>query len=253
MIYGSNTAGPFDGMTRGAHIEQFSGPRDVNPFVKGAGGSDVLTPYIRNLVGGAECFGLLDGIDSRLPAFESLDGVDIDGAPALLYRMHTGPGEYDYDFTGFDLLLYMNLTDRSLPDPVLGVGVEPGDPSARHLEQGGYVNPAGPIVLESLQPYGICGVLVPEGSSFVTFGACGCQFLTSAEIGPGEYLLGLIPGDANRDYRVNILDLIHIRNHLGDDPGSSLDAARADVNGDGKINVLDLIFARNHLGTGCQD
>jgi len=59
-----------------------------------------------------------------------------------------------------------------------------------------------------------------------------------------------IPGDANRDCRVNILDLISVRNKLNQDPNTG-DNAAADVNEDGRINILDLIFVRNRLSTIC--
>jgi len=54
-------------------------------------------------------------------------------------------------------------------------------------------------------------------------------------------------GDVNRDWAVDILDLIYVRNRLGADPTTG-DNARADANGDGRINILDLIFVRNRLG-----
>ena len=50
----------------------------------------------------------------------------------------------------------------------------------------------------------------------------------------------------------NILSMIMIRNHLGEDPNSSPEAYQCDVNRDGKINILDLIFVRNHLNTSCE-
>ena len=59
-----------------------------------------------------------------------------------------------------------------------------------------------------------------------------------------------IPGDSNMDCRVNILDLIFIRNRLNTDVTSG-DNWQADVNEDGRINILDLIFTRNALGTQC--
>jgi hypothetical protein len=62
----------------------------------------------------------------------------------------------------------------------------------------------------------------------------------------------VLDGDATGDCKVNILDLIYIRNHLQQDPSSSPEAAAADVNKDGRINVLDLIYARNRLGTKCE-
>ena len=59
-----------------------------------------------------------------------------------------------------------------------------------------------------------------------------------------------VPGDANADCSVNVLDLIFIRNHLGADAASGSNW-QADMNGDTRINVLDLIYVRNRLGTAC--
>ncbi|HUU69449.1 MAG TPA: dockerin type I repeat-containing protein, partial [Planctomycetota bacterium] len=59
-----------------------------------------------------------------------------------------------------------------------------------------------------------------------------------------------IDGDANMDCRVNILDLIFIRNKLNQDAGTG-DNWMADVNEDNRINILDLIFVRNKLNTQC--
>ena len=59
-----------------------------------------------------------------------------------------------------------------------------------------------------------------------------------------------IDGDANMDCRVNILDLIFIRNKLNLSVGTG-DNWKADVNEDGRINILDLIFVRNKLNTQC--
>ncbi|HUU70960.1 MAG TPA: dockerin type I repeat-containing protein, partial [Planctomycetota bacterium] len=59
-----------------------------------------------------------------------------------------------------------------------------------------------------------------------------------------------IEGDANGDCRVNILDLIFIRNKLNQAVTTG-DNWKADVNGDTRINILDLIFVRNKLNTQC--
>jgi len=59
-----------------------------------------------------------------------------------------------------------------------------------------------------------------------------------------------IEGDANMDCRVNILDLIFIRNKLNQAVGTG-DNWKADVNEDTRINILDLIFVRNKLNTSC--
>jgi len=55
-------------------------------------------------------------------------------------------------------------------------------------------------------------------------------------------------GDASLDCRVDVLDLIVIRNLFMRDPASGVNW-RGDVNEDGRINVLDLIYARNQMGT----
>jgi len=74
----------------------------------------------------------------------------------------------------------------------------------------------------------------------------------SVDLGCYEKQKPYLPGDANDDCKVNILDLIYIRNRLNQDVGTG-DNWKADVTGDGKINILDLIFARNHLNTTCED
>jgi len=66
----------------------------------------------------------------------------------------------------------------------------------------------------------------------------------TVDIGAYEYL----PGDVNYDGKVNVLDLILVRNSLGRDPASSLEARKADVNADGSVNVLDLLIVRGRLG-----
>ena len=74
------------------------------------------------------------------------------------------------------------------------------------------------------------------------------------EIGSHDPALAVIPGhltialagDVNGDCRVNILDLILVRNNIGKGSGS-----KADVNGDGKVGVADLVLVRERLGTRC--
>ena len=59
-----------------------------------------------------------------------------------------------------------------------------------------------------------------------------------------------IPNDVNDDCTVNVLDLILVRNKLGQPAGSGANW-KCDVNQDGTINVLDLILTRNRLGQKC--
>ena len=59
-----------------------------------------------------------------------------------------------------------------------------------------------------------------------------------------------IIGDCTRDCRVNILDLIFIRNRLNQAVTTG-DNIFADVTKDTRINILDLIAVRNKLNTNC--
>ena len=60
-----------------------------------------------------------------------------------------------------------------------------------------------------------------------------------------------VPGDANGDCRVDVMDIIFVRNRLGQYVLSG-DNWQADVNQDCKIDILDMIFVRQHLMTKCQ-
>jgi len=68
--------------------------------------------------------------------------------------------------------------------------------------------------------------------------------VATIDIGAYEYL----PGDVNYDGKVNVLDLLIVRNSMGRDPASSIDARKADVNADGAVNVQDLLIVRGRLG-----
>jgi len=61
-----------------------------------------------------------------------------------------------------------------------------------------------------------------------------------------------VAGDVDGDCRVNVLDLLLIRNRLNR-PISTNDNWPADVNLDGAIDVLDLLAARQQIGTHCPD
>ncbi len=56
--------------------------------------------------------------------------------------------------------------------------------------------------------------------------------------------------DVNGDCRVDVLDLLCVRNKLGQNPETG-ENWKADVNLDGKVDVLDLIKVRNNLGAHC--
>ena len=58
--------------------------------------------------------------------------------------------------------------------------------------------------------------------------------------------------DANYDCAVNILDMLFIRDRVGEDV-STANNWQADVNKDGEINILDIISVRNRLSETCED
>ena len=60
-----------------------------------------------------------------------------------------------------------------------------------------------------------------------------------------------IPADVSSDCKVNIVDLIWVRNKLNANPATG-DNWRVDVNSDGLINIVDLIYVRNKLNTVCE-
>ena len=55
----------------------------------------------------------------------------------------------------------------------------------------------------------------------------------------------LVTGDVNRDGQVNVLDMILVSRHFGEDASVN---PQADVNRDGIINIQDLIIVSQHLG-----
>ncbi|HUU68100.1 MAG TPA: SBBP repeat-containing protein [Planctomycetota bacterium] len=57
-------------------------------------------------------------------------------------------------------------------------------------------------------------------------------------------------GDVNDDCRVDVLDMILIRNRLTGESATP-GCLDADLNGDGRINVLDLLLVRARLGAKC--
>ncbi len=115
---------------------EMDGTRALNPFIQ----IDLETPYIPDLFGGAELFGLLEGVDAESNGVARfLGGAPTDATLALL-RLDTGPGGYSDDFVGFDMLLFINMMDTVLADPMLGIVPEGnGDSFLIDLLFGGYM------------------------------------------------------------------------------------------------------------------
>lgn len=107
----------------GVRVQAFDGPVGANPFISigGPSNSPYDAPYIADLAGGAETFGLLAGIDASTLDFASLRAAAPAGALVALWRTDVGPTGYADDYRGHDMLLFVNLTDGALLDPTLGV------------------------------------------------------------------------------------------------------------------------------------
>ena len=91
------------------------------------------------------------------------------------------------------------------------------------------------------------------GSTLGQSSPIGPSASTNYKVGAGFWYEMVYPtGDVNRDCKVDILDLLAVRNNLNKDPNSSSTAYNCDVNKDGKINVLDLLQVRNNLNKKCE-
>lgn len=167
---------------------EMDGTRALNPFIQ----IDLETPYIPDLFGGAELFGLLEGVDAESNGVARfLGGAPTDATLALL-RLDTGPGGYSDDFVGFDMLLFINMMDTVLADPMLGIVPEGnGDSFLIDLLFGGYMTDptfggvGGPQLLGGLDGLAIWGTLIPEAGVSFNF-AGGVKSMSGIRLANGE-------------------------------------------------------------------
>ena len=188
FILETNVAGGEPGTVSGASTETYSGPMGINPFIKDGA---TLTPYIAGLIGGAELFGLLDGIDAQTPEIAALTEGLSRGSQVALLRLDIGPGQYAVDYTGFDMLLLVNLTNRILNDVALGIdpagidteftlGLLEGGVANNPLFGGGGFQSIGP-----LGAYQIFATLTPENGTIFNVDAEGFDVITGAHLSNG--------------------------------------------------------------------
>jgi hypothetical protein len=146
------------------------------------------TPYIADVLGGRETYGLLDGIDieNLIPlADRPADAV------AAVIRLDIGP-LYDLnndglfesgspDYLNFDLLLFVNLTNVNLGAPTLGINTT--------VETDLMFDGLGAQQsLSALNAFGVWATLVPESAS---------SYAISASIGGAGGRLSLDPSAGN--------------------------------------------------------
>ena len=176
-IVGSNVPTSTAVSLTGTRQESFTGTRSANAFLANV----PLTPNIIDLYGGAEAFGLLGEYDAITGLQKPLDARSVfsdevlkplsaSNATAALLRVGVGPVGYSDDYVGYDMILMVNLTNRDLVAPHLGVGnvMQP-------LLQGGWQNDAtyggaGDQLLTKLNAYQIYATLVPSSETRFQFG-----------------------------------------------------------------------------------
>ena len=117
FLFGSNIPVSLGGSSIDARVEGFDGVRGANPFLTDNG----ETPFIPGLEGGPELFGLIDVGARELLALDVFANAP-PGTGAVLIRADVGPGEFDDDFVGYDVLLFANVSDSAIATPQLGAG-----------------------------------------------------------------------------------------------------------------------------------
>lgn len=166
FILGSNTATGTYRLSTGAGLTTVAGSSGINPYV--SGGSS--TPFIAGarfsnnnlvtdgLLGGAEAFGLssLDPSDFSLGTLPS-------GAVAAVVRLDLGPAGMAIDYSGYDLLAFVNLTGSTqLVNPKIGVAAA----SATNVTLADLkLDGLGALrTLNNLDPNKVWVTLVPQGT-----------------------------------------------------------------------------------------
>ncbi len=180
FIIGNNAAGTFTGAATGAALATpVAGSVAANPFVAGL----PTTPYIPALTDGAttssEIYGLGDATLNQstlgalfaggvLPSTD-VNGASLSSAGAALIRIALGavPGStYSNSFTGYDMLVMLNLSTGVLSSPEFGLN---GADTALQLQ--GYTRntavggTGGPVTLSSLLAGASYATLVPSGTT----------------------------------------------------------------------------------------
>ena len=97
------------------------------------------------------------------------------GALAAVYRMDLGPLGFDADYVGYDMVVFVNLTDQVLAAPRLGAGNSGGaDVATAELQVGGvgwdvrFGGSGRNTTLTGLNPHGVWVTLVPNGNITVS-------------------------------------------------------------------------------------
>jgi hypothetical protein len=152
---------PEFGTQSGNSLERYSfeGGSKLNPFIQGG---ERETFNMAGLEGGADIYGIMNGIDYSDSFFQLVRANAPSNAVAAIMRVETGPTGDSY---GQDSLLFVNLTDEPLQNPKFGIG----DDFTTSLLAGGYrrdsaFGGASPVVLDALPAGAVYTTLGPTGS-----------------------------------------------------------------------------------------
>jgi hypothetical protein len=192
FVLGNNVLLPTSISVLGAGVTPTTGAQGANPFIN----SGAKTPYIPNLTGGAELYGVLGNVSAQDAFFQPFSSAAPKGAIAALIRVQTGPGVFDLGFTGFDNLLFVNLTGSALSVPELGISeTGPDGCLLNPLMTGGFATDPlfggdGPADLGSLAGFDVWDTLIPDSGTLFNFAGDGYSLTNVAlEDGDAAYLV----------------------------------------------------------------
>ena len=223
--------------------DEFAGPQASNPYLTTGYGVDRTTPYVPNLLGGAQVYGFLDGITAL-----DIAGLDadpqtgaIEGAPAdavvAVYRLGTdlsklgqGDNKANFTFPGYEWVAVANLTEFNLAFPKISLGVHTDDTTtnadAIGLAYDG-VNEASPQTVTALNAGTIWVTLAPALAAGETLKVSAAINGDDSALGSLANLDNAVLGKNQVQYiRVNRPDNVH-------DTGAA--TPQADFNGFSEI------------------
>ena len=231
FIGGSNTPDPLFALLEAQDQINIDGSRDANPFISGG---SFPTPFVPDLVDGAEIYGLT-GLDAPTD-FAAVVAAAGPNDLVVLQRLDVGPAGFDDDFLGFDMLVMMNVTDAAVADVELGVGA--GGFQTDLLTRGFANNPAvggsgGPQTLAGLTAGEVWATLVPSTITHFNISADGWTNSTT-NLANGQTLAASVtifdPADFDQDGDVDGDDLGDWQASFGIDGGGDTDT---DLDSDG--------------------
>lgn len=189
LLIGSNTVAPGSsaiGSLNGASLQGNDtstqlGTLAGNPLV--ADTPDV--PTIAGLLGGAEAFGFtsLNANDIELSPGQSLIDATPQEAFAGVARFDVGPGMFNDDYIGYDMLLVFEAKGTGVDNPLLGIGEE------RYLTpllNGGWSKDprfggTGDTAVANMGGFSVYATLIPEDAEWFNFSVESGGIILSAE------------------------------------------------------------------------